>query len=172
MLLLTFLCVGPLQENFQYGQYYVLILLLLCLAYYAYYRGYHFTCGAVLAAAAALKIFPAFFLLLVAGSVTLTAASMLVFGSNVHRVYLLEVLPRALRGEMLDPYNPQWNSFGALWHHFFLAEPELSPPNFRRGKPSLGPLGVGDVPVAPSPSVFHAGRVPPVCADLHRDHGG
>ena len=140
LLLLTFLCVRPLQENFQYGQYYVLILLLVCLAYYAHCRGHHFTSGAVISVAAALKIFPVLFLFLflrkrdwgavlglVAGGITLAAVSVLVFGWDVHRIYLLEVLPRALRGEMLEPYNLQWNSFGALWHHLFLAEPAMNP---------------------------------------------
>jgi hypothetical protein len=40
---------------------------------------------------------------------------------------LAEVLPRALRGELIQPYSLQWNSFTALWHHLFLFEPELNP---------------------------------------------
>ncbi len=110
LLLLAFLCILPLRENFLFGQYYVLILLLLCVAYCAYCRGRHFTSGAVLAAAASLKIFPVFFLILflrkrnwralagiVTGGAVLAAISLLLFGGDVHRIYLLEVLPRAAR---------------------------------------------------------------------------
>jgi hypothetical protein len=140
LLFLTFLCILPLRENFLFGQYYLLILLLLCVAYYAYCRGRHFTSGAVLAAAASLKIFPVFFLILflrkrnwrasagmVTGGAVLAAISLLLFGWDVHRIYLLEVLPRALHGDLVGPYVLQWNSFTALCHRFFLAEPEMNP---------------------------------------------
>jgi hypothetical protein len=140
LLVLMFLCILPLRENFLLGQYYVVILLLLCVAYYAACRGWRFTAGAVLAAAASLKIFPVFFLILfvrkrnwraAAGLVTagaaLAALSLFVFGWNVHKIYLLEVLPRALHGDLVGPYVLQWNSFTALCHRFFLAEPELNP---------------------------------------------
>ena len=140
LLLLTFLCVLPLRENFMFGQYYVVILLLLSVAYYAVCRGRRFTSGAVLAAAASLKIFPVFFLILflrkrnwraaagmVAGGAVLAATSILIFGWSVHKVYLLEVLPRALHGDLVGPYVLQWNSFTALCHRLFLAEPELNP---------------------------------------------
>jgi len=140
LLLLTFLCILPLRENFLFGQYYVLILLLLCVAYYAACRGYRFTSGAVLAAAASLKIFPVFFLILflrkrnwraaaglAGGGAILAGISLLTFGWSVHKVYLLEVLPRALHGDLVGPYVLQWNSFTALCHRFFLAEPEMNP---------------------------------------------
>lgn len=140
ILLLTFLCILPLRENFLYGQYYVVILLLLAVAYYAACRGWRFTCGVLLAAAASLKIFPAFFLILflrkrnwravaglVAGGTALAGISILVFGWSVHKVCLLEVLPRALHGDLVGPYVLQWNSFTALCHRLFLSEPELNP---------------------------------------------
>jgi Glycosyltransferase family 87/WD40-like Beta Propeller Repeat len=140
LLLLTFLCVLPLRENFLYGQYYVVILALLCGAYYAACRGYRFTSGAVLAAAAWFKIFPVFFLILflrkrnwraagglIAGGAVLGIASVFLFGWNAHRILLLEALPRALHGDLVSPYALEWNSFTALCHRFFLAEPELNP---------------------------------------------
>ncbi len=140
LLLLAFLCIVPLQENFLFGQYYVVILTLLCLAYYAACRGHHFTSGATLAAAASLKIFPVFFLILflrkrnwraaagvIAGCLVFVSCSVALFGWSVHKVLLLEVLPRALRGDMVSPYVLQWNSFTALCHRLFLAEPELNP---------------------------------------------
>ena len=140
ILLLSFLCMLPLRENFLFGQYYLLILLLICIAYYAFLRGHRFTCGALLAGAASLKIFPAFFLILflrkrdwraaaglIIGGIALAATSVIIFGWDVHRIYLLEVLPRALHGDLVGPYTLQWNSFTALCHKSFLAEPELNP---------------------------------------------
>ena len=140
LLLLTSLCVLPLREVFLFGQYYVVIFALLCLAYYAACRGHRFTCGGILAAAAWFKIFPAFFLILflrkrnwraAAGLITAGAAlgalSLFLFGWNVHKILLLEVLPRALHGDLVSPYVLQWNSFTALCHRFFLIEPELNP---------------------------------------------
>ena len=140
VLLLAFLCILPLRENFLYGQYYLLILLLLCAAYYAAQRGRNSTSGTLLAAAASLKIFPVFFLILfvrkrnwravaglaVAGA-SLAALSIAIFGWNVHKIYLDEVLPRALHGELVGPYVLQWNSFTALCHRLFLSEPEWNP---------------------------------------------
>ena len=140
ILLLTFLCVAPLKENFLFGQYYVCILLLICVAYYAHCRGHRFTSGAVLAAAASLKIFPVFFAILflrrrnwralagmAAGGAVLAALSILILGWNVHQVFLLEVLPRALHGEMVSPYTLQWNSLTSIWHRLFLFEPDMNP---------------------------------------------
>jgi Glycosyltransferase family 87/WD40-like Beta Propeller Repeat len=140
ILVLTFLCMLPLRANFLFGQYYVVILMLLCGAYYAAHRGWRFTSGGLLAVAASLKIFPAFFLILflrkrnwraVAGMVAtgaaLMALSITIFGWSVHKIYLLEVLPRAMRGDLLGPYTLQWNSFTAICHRLFLAEPELNP---------------------------------------------
>jgi Glycosyltransferase family 87/WD40-like Beta Propeller Repeat len=140
ILLLSFLCILPLRENFLFGQYYLLILLLICIAYYAFLRGHRFTCGVALAAAASLKIFPAFFLILflrkrdwrsaaglIVGGIALAATSVIIFGWDVHRIYLLEVLPRALHGDLVGPYTLQWNSFTALCHKFLLAEPGLNP---------------------------------------------
>jgi hypothetical protein len=140
LLLLCFLCLLPLRQNFLFGQYYVLILLLLCLAYFAMLRGWKSWAGAPLAGAAWLKIFPAFFLILflrkrnwraasglVAACAALAGLSALLFGWNVHKILLLEVLSHAMRGDLLGPYVLEWNSFTALCHRFLLAEPELNP---------------------------------------------
>jgi hypothetical protein len=140
VLLIAGLCVLPLRTNFALGQYYVVILLLICLAYYAVSRGHHFTAGTLLAAAAWLKLFPAVFLLLflrrrdwraisglLVGLIALGAVSVLIFGLDMHRVWLIEILPRALRGDLVGPYALQWSSFTSLWHRLFLFEPELNP---------------------------------------------
>lgn len=140
VLLIAALCVLPLRTNFNYGQYYIVILFLICLAYYAVVRGHRFTAGGVLAAAAWFKLFPAIFLLLFlrkrdwrsvaglfAGLAMLGAASILIFGLDIHRVWVIEVLPRALRGDLVGPYALEWSSFTSLWHRLFLFEPELNP---------------------------------------------
>jgi hypothetical protein len=143
ILLATGLCMVPLRTNFMLGQYYVLILLLICLAYFAILRGHHFTAGSVLAAAAWFKVFPAVFLVLflrkrdwraisglIAGSLAIGAVSLVIFGLDVHRVWLFEVLPRAFQGNLLGPYDLQWSSFSSVWHRLFLFEPELNPAPF------------------------------------------
>jgi hypothetical protein len=138
--LISFLCIIPLQTNFICGQYYVVILVLICGAYYATLSDHRFTSGVLLSAAASLKLFPALFLILfirrrdwrsatglVLGGAVLAAASVAIFGWEVHRVWLTEVLPRASRGDIIDPYAIQWNSLATLWHKIFLFEPTLNP---------------------------------------------
>jgi Glycosyltransferase family 87/WD40-like Beta Propeller Repeat len=137
---LGLLCIVPLRSNLQDGQYYILILLLISAGYYAWRRKRPFVSGLLLSAAAALKLFPGMFLLLflwkrqwravggfVLGFAALTVISILTFGWNVHQVYVVEVLPRAMRGDLLGPYFLGWSSFSAYWHHAFLYEPELNP---------------------------------------------
>ena len=138
--LISLLCIIPLRINFLLGQYYVLILVLICAAYYCSCLNRRLTSGLLLSAAASLKFFPALFLVLfiwkrdwraaagmILGTAALTAISVAMFGIEVHRVLLFEVLPRALRGELVGPYELQWNSFTPLWHHLFLLEPESNP---------------------------------------------
>ncbi|MCU1298254.1 MAG: hypothetical protein JWO91_2532 [Acidobacteriaceae bacterium] len=138
--LISLLCIAPLRANFLFGQYYVLVLLLICAAYYCSCLNHRLTSGLLLSAAASIKLFPALFLILfiwrrdwrsaaglILGTAASAAVSIAVFGSEVHRIFLIEVLPRALRGELVGPYSLQWNSFTALWHHLFLFEPELNP---------------------------------------------
>jgi Glycosyltransferase family 87/WD40-like Beta Propeller Repeat len=138
--LISLLCITPLRTNFLLGQYYVLILLLICAAYYSSCLNHRFTSGLLLSVAASLKFFPVLFLILfiwrrdwrsaaglILGTSALIVISIAMFGSEVHRILLIEVLPRALRGELVGPYELQWNSFTPLWHHLLLFEPELNP---------------------------------------------
>jgi hypothetical protein len=89
--------------------------------------------------ATALKIFPAVYLLYflrkrdlkafvggVLGSLSVGVASIYVFGWELHRTYLLQVLPSALRGEGLGPYNLQAASLSSLLHRLFIYEPQLN----------------------------------------------
>jgi len=57
----------------------------------------------------------------------LAAVSVVIFGAGVHWVYLIEVLPRMLHGDINAPYTLQRSSFSSLWHHLFLFESELNP---------------------------------------------
>jgi len=138
--LISLLCVLPLHVDFLFGRHYVLVLLFICVAYYGFCLGHQRTCGVMLAAAAALKLFPALFVILfiwkrnwravagfVLGAIAFTAVSLFLFGIDVHRVFLYEVLSQAPRGDWLGPYVLSQNSFITLWSHLFLIEPELNP---------------------------------------------
>ena len=138
--LLLLLCFLPLRVCLQLGQYYVFLLLLLCVAFALYKKGFSLSAGLVVGFAAALKIFPALLVLVflkqqnwravwgcLIGGVLSTAAAILVFGWEAHRVFFLEVLPRSLSGDMIDPYSASWSSWSGLWHRCFLYEPTLNP---------------------------------------------
>ena len=129
----------PLYANFLLGQYYVLLLFLLVLACWLYICKRSFLAGVVIGLAAGLKIFPVIYLLYflrkrdaraVAGGMTgcliATMVSVAVFGWTLHRTYLAQVLPAALRGDGLDPYNLIAASLSSLLHRLFIYEPQLN----------------------------------------------
>jgi hypothetical protein len=129
----------PLYRNLEFGQFYVLLLLLIVAAAWAYLRGHRALAGVLVAIAAACKIFPVLFFVfflqrrdwraLTWGAITGVAAacvSVAVFGWNVHRTYLLEILPWALHGEAMPPYVPTASISGVL-HRLFLFEPQWNP---------------------------------------------
>lgn len=137
---LVFALSFPLHRNLLYGQYYLLLLLLIVAGCWAYLREYYVLAGALIAIAAAAKIFPVLFFIfflqrrawraLVAGAVTgmaALAASVAVFGWNLHRTYLHEILPWTLRGEALPPYATASASISSVLHYLFLAEPQWNP---------------------------------------------
>ena len=138
--ILAFLAFMPLRNNFLLGQMHILVLLFITISAWLYFEDSQFWSGISLAAAAALKIYPALFLVyfawkrqwraavgLTLGAVALAAISLSLFGANAWIVYIREVLPAGLRGETLDPYNPAWNSFTALFKRLFIYEPTLNP---------------------------------------------
>jgi hypothetical protein len=137
---LVFALSFPLHRNLLYGQFYLLLLLLMVAGCWAYLREYYVLAGALIAIAAAAKIFPVLFFIffvqrrawraLVAGAVTglaSLAVSVAVFGWNLHRTYLHEVLPWTLRGEALPPYVAASASISSVLHYLFLAEPQWNP---------------------------------------------
>jgi hypothetical protein len=93
----------------------------------------------LVAVAAAAKVFPILFFVfflrrrdwraLAWGVITMlaaTAVSIGVFGWNVHRTYLHEILPWTLHGEAMPPYAPSASISGVL-HRLFLSEPQWNP---------------------------------------------
>jgi hypothetical protein len=138
--LLIFLAFIPLRNEFLYGQMHLAVLFLLTLAAWLFVRNSQFLSGISLAIAAALKIFPALFLIyfvwkrqwhaaigLAVGLIAAAAGSLYFFGKSACLLYVRQVLPAGLRGETLDPYDPAWNSWTALVRRLFIAEPELNP---------------------------------------------
>jgi hypothetical protein len=136
---LAFALSVPLYRNLEYGQLYLFLLFLIAAACWAYLRGLRALAGGLIAIAAACKIFPillfVFFLqrrdwrALTWGAITCIATvviSVAVFGWNVHRTYLHEILPWALHGGGLQPYQAGASISGVL-HYLFLSEPQWNP---------------------------------------------
>jgi len=130
----------PLRINLLNGQYYVLLLFLLTLACALYLRQRRFVAGVIVGVAAGMKIFPVIFLLYflrkrdlrafaggVAGGVASAVVSVLAFGWEANRIYLLQVLPATLRGEANEPYALKLASLPVLLHRLFVYEPQLNP---------------------------------------------
>ena len=130
----------PLHRNLLDGQFYLVLLVSIVAACWAYLRELYVLAGILVAVAAACKIFPVllfvFFLqrrawrALVSGAVTGLAAvavSVAVFGWNVHRTYLHEILPWTLHGEGMPPYVTSSASISSVLHYLFLPEPQWNP---------------------------------------------
>lgn len=127
-------------RNLENGQYYLVLLLIIALGLWCYVRNNRWTAGLLMGIGCGLKIFPGFYILyfarkkdlraiigVIAGTVLSVTASVLAFGLPLHRIYLAQVLPWALHGEALDPYNLTANSLSALLHKLFLFEPGWNP---------------------------------------------
>ncbi|HEV2491868.1 MAG TPA: glycosyltransferase 87 family protein [Terriglobia bacterium] len=138
--LLVFLAVIPLRNNFLYGQEHVALLFLLTLAAWLYLEGRTASSGIALALAAALRIYPGLFvfyflrkkqwratLALLLACAGLGLVAVWLFGFPTVRNYVVEVLPRAFKGEDINPYDVHWDSFTALARRLFVAEPEMNP---------------------------------------------
>lgn len=130
----------PLNKNFLYGQYYVLLLLVLTLAYWCYVCQKRFLSGLLIGLGFGLKIFPILYLgyflrkrdwrAFAGGMIGATGAvviSIAVFGAQANRVLVNQVLPWTLRGEGMDPYNLSSGSIATLLHRLFIFEPQWNP---------------------------------------------
>jgi hypothetical protein len=130
----------PLQRNLLYGQYYVLILVLIVAACWCYVKENYVLSGALIALAAASKIFPVLLVVLllqrrnwralasfVVTGIGTTALSIAVFGWSLHRTFLHQVLSWALVGEAMPPYIPSSASISSLLHYLLLPEPQWNP---------------------------------------------
>lgn len=138
--LLMFMAVIPLRDSFLLGQMHIFVLLLLTMGTWLYFKNRFFLSGVPLAIAAALKIYPVLFLVfflikkqwraacgLLAGIGASALLSLCLFGMDACRFYAREVLPWAIRGQTVDPYDVTWGSLSALLARLFIAEPELNP---------------------------------------------
>jgi hypothetical protein len=137
--LILFACY-PLHRNVLYGQFYVLLVALLIGACWAHQRKRSSLAGVLVAIATAIKLFPflfclyflrkrqwrAFFSAAIAGAACF-AVSVSVFGWEVHRTYLREILPWTLRGEGFPPFALGSSSLSTLLHCLFLYEPQWNP---------------------------------------------
>lgn len=129
----------PLQRNLLFGQFYIVLLFLIVAALWCYLRGHRAAAGALVAIAAAFKVFPVLLFLfflqrrdwhaLSAGVLTgiaACAASIAVFGLAAHRTWLEEILPWVMHGEGLQPYSNAASISGIL-HRLLLSEPQWNP---------------------------------------------
>jgi hypothetical protein len=130
----------PLNKNFLYGQFYVLLLFVLTLACWCYLRHKRFLSGLFVGLGFGLKLFPILYLGYflrkrdfkafaggVIGAAGAAIASITVFGWQANRVLGNQILPWALRGEGLDPYNLSSASISTLLHRLFIYEPQWNP---------------------------------------------
>ncbi len=138
--LLAFLGYGALHFNFLYGQYYVCLLFLITGSLFCMTRARWSGSGFALSTAFALKLYGGPFLLylctkrrwkavaaMMAGTLLWVALAIAIFGwSDIH-YFAARVLPRALEGETIDPYNNLNGSLTTLLRRLFMAEPELNP---------------------------------------------
>lgn len=141
--LLAFLGFGSLYSNFLYGQYYVFLLFLLTAAFYCLDRGKFAESGFISGVAFGLKLYggplilyflirrnwkaAAGFLAAVACGVVLALA---LFGWRDLHFYATQILPRALEGEIIDPFNSGNGTLATLLRRLFVLEPELNPRPF------------------------------------------
>jgi hypothetical protein len=138
--ILMFLGYGSLRSNFRLGQYYVFLLFLLTLAFYCLDRGKSAGSGFLCGVAFGLKLYGGPFLLYfvakrnwkaVAGMLTASAIAVVtaiaIFGWGDVHFYATQILPRSLKGEVIDPYNAGNGTLTTLLRRSFVMEPDLNP---------------------------------------------
>lgn len=131
---------GSLHINLLLGQYYIFLLFLLTLAFYCIHRKHSLSGGFLLGVAFALKLYGGPFILyfaakrcwkaaagVLAGSVCLGIVALTLFGWSDIAYFGTHILPRALAGETLDPFNPGNGTISTLLRRMLMHEPELNP---------------------------------------------
>jgi len=129
-----------LINNFLFGQMYLLVLTTIVAGIYLQQRGYPVLGGIVLGVMIPVKYVSGFFLLYyiwkkewqLVISATATCAAMigiifLLQGAEIFRVFITEVLPRHLQGEIQEPFAIQFQSWNSLLRRMFVASPSLNP---------------------------------------------
>lgn len=138
--LLAFLGFGSLYSNFLYGQYYVFLLFLLTGSFYCLDRGKFAASGFISGLAFVLKLYggPLLLYFLIrrnwkaaagfgAAVVCGVGIAIAMFGWGDPHYYANQILPRALEGEIIDPYNSGNGTLATLLRRLFVLEPELNP---------------------------------------------
>lgn len=140
MTILAFLGFGSLYSNFYYGQYYVFLLFLLTLAFHCLDSKKSAASGFLSGVAFGLKLYGGPLLLyfavrknwravagFTAAAVCAVVAAVALFGWGDVHYYATQILPRALEGETIDPYNSGNATMSTLLRRLLVREPELNP---------------------------------------------
>jgi hypothetical protein len=140
MTILAFLGFGSLYSNFYYGQYYVFLLFLLTLAFHCLDSKKSTASGFLSGVAFGLKLYGGPLLLyfavrrnwkavagFTAAAACAGAAAVALFGWTDVHYYATQILPRALEGETIDPYNSGNGTMSTLLRRLLVGEPELNP---------------------------------------------
>jgi hypothetical protein len=131
----------PFHRNLLFGQFYLFLLVLIVASCWAYVRALYVLAGVLIAIATACKVFPilffAFFLQRrawralisgIAAGIAVSGLSVAVFGWNLHRTYLHEILPWTLHGEGMPPYATSAASISSVleWSALLVASLAIS----------------------------------------------
>jgi hypothetical protein len=141
--LLAFLGYGTLHTNFLFGQYYVFVLFLFTASLFCLEQSKESGSGFLLSAAFALKLYGGPFLLylcvkrrrratvtMLVGILCWTTLVVALFSWSDMVYFGAHILPRALEGETIDPYNSLNNTVTTLLRRVTVMEPELNPHPF------------------------------------------
>ncbi|GEM_PF-853487 len=129
-----------LINNFLFGQMFLLLLATIAAGIYAQQRGYPVLAGILLGLMTPVKYVGGFFLLyyiwkkewrLVFAAIATWGAMIgiifLLQGAEIFRIFISEVLPRHLQGEIQDPFAIQFQSWNSLLRRMFVLSPSLNP---------------------------------------------
>jgi hypothetical protein len=138
--LVAFIGHGTLASNFLLGQYYVFLLFLLTLVFFCLNRERAIGGGALAGLTFILKLYagPLFLFFAVKrlwkafaagilGALGMIAVAVVLFGTADVTYFASNILPRALAGDIADPYHPGYQTISTLLRRSFVMEPELNP---------------------------------------------